>query len=153
MGSKGEKSGIQTDFSPRTSVFLCQYHFTNAVYSCFVYLPPTPCKLNFSVVKSNTSLFRMEKSPSREVNNALVEKFPAYYGTRICLTAFTAACWGVSKLRKMDPLDIIPQHLFKIHFNIVLPFLNQGLPRRLFPSCLLTKIPHALFLLHPSLFL
>ena len=84
----------------------------------------------------------MKKSPSREVNNALVEKFPPFYGTRICLTVFTAACWrgGVSKLRKIDPIHIIPQHLFKIHFIIVLPFLNQRLPRKLFLSCLLTKI-------------
>jgi hypothetical protein len=79
---EGEISGIQKDYTPRTSVSLCQYHFTNAPYSRFIHLSPTPCKMNnFSIVKSKTSLFCMEKSPSREANNALVEKFPAFYGT------------------------------------------------------------------------
>ena len=53
----------------------------------------------------------------------LVKKFPAFYGTRRLITAFTSAChlslsWAIS-IQSMPPAPIY--HFLKIHPNIILP--------------------------------
>jgi hypothetical protein len=46
----GRQSGTVTGFSPRTSVFPCQYHSTNAPYP-FIYLPPTLYNVSLPVLQ------------------------------------------------------------------------------------------------------
>ena len=58
----------------------------------------------------------------------LVKKFPAFYGTRSFITAFTSAChlflsWA-SSIQSIPPTS----HLLKIHLNIILPSM-PGSPK------------------------
>ena len=63
----------------------------------------------------------MQQSPSWEaLGSQLVKKFPAFYGTRKFITAFTSArylslSWA-SSLQSMPPFNFL-----KIHLNITLP--------------------------------
>ena len=46
----------------------------------------------------------------------LVKKFPAHYGTRMSITAFTS----VPVLSRIKPVHV-PNHFFKTHFNSIFP--------------------------------
>ena len=48
-------------FSPSTSVFPCQYHFTHGPYS-FIYLPPTLCNVFLTVLQFSLSLSLCKRS-------------------------------------------------------------------------------------------
>jgi hypothetical protein len=47
-----------------------------------------------------------------------LKNFPAFYGTRRLITAFTRAPQWCSQI---NPVHTIPSYLYKIHFNIVHP--------------------------------
>jgi len=75
-----------------------------------------------------------------------VKKFPAFYGTRRFIVAFTGARhMSLSWARPIQ--SMAPTHLMKIHRNIILPSTTAS-PNRLFPSGFPTKTMYT-----PQLFL
>jgi len=51
----------------------------------------------------------------------LVKKFPAFYGARKIITAFTSARNPVPILIQLDPVHTSTSHFLNIHLNIILP--------------------------------
>jgi hypothetical protein len=80
--------------------------------------------------------------PEKLKRPELLKKFPAFYGTRRFITAFTRArhlslSWA-RPIQSRPP----PSNLSKIHFNIILR-LRLGLPSGLLPSGFPTKALYA----------
>ena len=81
----------------------------------------------------------MEQSPSWETNRSSVKKFPAFYGTRRFITAFTSA--RHLSLSWASSIQSIPPHPTSWRSILILSsHLRLGLPSGLFPSGFPTKI-------------
>jgi len=98
----------------------------------------------------------MEQSPSWEANRfKLVKKFPAFYGTRKFITAFTnARHLSLTWARSIQSLP--PSHFLKIHLTIIFPstpgtfkwtlslrFLHQS-------PVYTSHLPHTCYMTRPS---
>jgi hypothetical protein len=58
--------------------------------------------------------------PETLTRRKLLKKFPAFYGTRRFITAFTRARYmSLSSARSIQSMP--PSNIWKIHFNIILP--------------------------------
>jgi hypothetical protein len=67
----------------------------------------------------------------------VVQKFPAFYGTRRFITAFTSARRPVPIMSQLDPVHVPSSRFLKIHLNIILPS-TPGSPKWFFPL----RFPH-----------
>jgi len=65
---------------------------------------------SFTFVITNS----MEQSPSSEANRSSVKEFPAFYGTRSHITAFTTAHLSLSWTRSNQ--STLSSHVLKNHF-------------------------------------
>ena len=80
------------------------------------------CDITFIYWLTSLLTYSMEQSPPWQANpSQLVKKFPAFYGTRSFIKAFTIArhlplSWARS-IQSMPP----PSHFLKIDLNIILP--------------------------------
>ena len=88
----------------------------------------------------------MEQSPSWELTVPHpVKKFPAFYGNRRFITAFTSARYlSVSSARSIQSIPL--SHFLKIHFKILSLHVGLGLPSCLFLSSFPTKTLYAFLL-------
>ena len=78
----------------------------------------------------------------------LVKKFPAFYGTRSFITAFTRASHPIKTMP--------PSHFLEIHFNIILPSTSRSSKWPLslkFPhqhTVCNSSLPHTYYMPRPS---
>ena len=87
----------------------------------------------------------------------LFKKFPAFYGTRKFITAFTwAPPPSVPILNHISPVHTLKSHFLKIHFNIIFPPMPAS-SEWFFYSVLPTKnpvytspCPHTCYMPRPS---
>jgi hypothetical protein len=72
----------------------------------------------------------MEQSPSWEANrSSIVKKFPAFYGTRRFITAFTRACqlflWWIRSVHSMPPIKLSSHICIDMPSSLFLKFSTQ----------------------------
>ena len=105
-------------------------------------------KLGGSIHNTNA----MEKSPSREANSvSFSDTIPSFCATH---NIYVRCCSHNSPipgciLSQINPVYSLPSYLFKIHFNIILPFTPISSSGFL-PSIFRTKIPARISVLSQS---